>query len=157
MAYRINETGRDTTFQYRVPLVVDKACLECHKDQGFTKGTVGGGLSVFLPICKMKASLASDHLRFAAAGVGLIVITIVTLFILMRRMVIQPLNHLKDMTGRILDGNLGARVDLTTGDEIEKLGDAFNSMASRLSEGRVLLEEKIRQAIQELADTNREL
>ncbi len=156
-AYRIDIRENDTYFQYMAPLVVDKACLECHKGQGLSKGAIGGGLSVFLPIGDMKASLAGDHIKLAAAGVGLIALTIFTLFFQLRRLVIRPLSDLKEMTTRISDGNLDARVNISTGDEIEQLGEAFNSMAVRLSRGRDLLEDKIKQATYELAEANRRL
>jgi signal transduction histidine kinase len=156
-ASRIKAEESETYFQYMVPLVVDKACLDCHQGQGFSKGAIGGGLSVFLPIAKMKASLSMDHAKLAAAGIGLISLTIFTLFVLLRRVVIRPLSNLKEMTSTISDGNLEARVNLSTGDEFEQLGDAFNSMAQRLSRGREILEEKIKQATHELAEANREL
>jgi signal transduction histidine kinase len=156
-ASRTKAEEGETYFQYMVPLVVDKACLDCHKGQGFAKGAIGGGLSVFLPISKMKSSLAKDHMKLAAAGFGLISLTVFTLFILLRRMVIRPLNTLKDMTGKMSDGNLEARVGITTGDEFAQLGDSFNSMAMRLSRGRDVLEEKVKQATHELAEANREL
>ncbi|RPJ08556.1 MAG: DUF3365 domain-containing protein, partial [Deltaproteobacteria bacterium] len=156
-ASQIKVSGSEIYFQYMVPLVVDKACLDCHKNQGYSKGAIGGGLSVFLPIREIKASLTRDHLELAAAGVGLISLTILTLFVLLRRLVIRPLNNLRDMTGEISDGNLEARVSIATGDELEQLGDSFNSMAGKLSRGRDILEERIKQATQELADANREL
>jgi signal transduction histidine kinase len=61
------------------------------------------------------------------------------------------------MTSRISEGDLGVSVNISTGDEFERLGEAFNSMAKRLSRGREVLEEKITQATHELAEANREL
>jgi hypothetical protein len=60
--FRIETQGREKCFQYMVPLFLDRTCLECHKGQGFSKGAIGGGLSVFLPIDKMKLSLLRDHM-----------------------------------------------------------------------------------------------
>jgi signal transduction histidine kinase len=48
-------------------------------------------------------------------------------------------------------------VDINTGDEFEKLGHRFNTMAQRLSKGRDHLEDRISQATKELSDVNREL
>jgi signal transduction histidine kinase len=154
---RIGTESGKLYLQYMVPLLVDKACLDCHRGPGFFKGAVGGGLSVFLPIDGMKAALAEGHVKLAASGLGLICLTIFTLFILLRRVVLRPLNDLKEMTGRMSEGDLEARVSISTGDEFEQLGGAFNTMARKLSEGRDVLEEKIEQATRELADANREL
>ena len=67
------------------------------------------------------------------------------------------MKELEEMTSEIGRGNLDARVNIETGDEFEKLGHAFNTMAKRLTEGRDLLEEKISQATHELSEANREL
>jgi len=156
-AFRVKTEPEETYFQYMVPLYVDKACMECHKGQGFANGAIGGGLSVFLPIGKMKASLSRDHLQLALAGAGLIALTTFTLFVLLRRVVIRPLNNFKEMTRRISEGDLAARVEIPTGDEFEQLGDAFNDMAAKLARNREVLEERIGQATHELAEANREL
>ena len=154
---RIETQHKGKYFQYMVPLFVDETCLTCHQEQGFSKGAVGGGLSVFLPISKMKLSLQKDHLKLAASGVGLIMLTIFTLFVLLHRLVMRPMKDLEEMTAEISNGNLEARVNISTGDEFEKLCQAFNSMAERLSQSRDVLEEKIRQATSDLSEANREL
>ena len=154
---RFDTEGDRKYFQYMVPLMVEKNCIDCHRQQGFSIGCVGGGLSVFLPVDAVRASLAADHLKLAASGVGLIILTVSTLFILLRRVVIKPLNELQVMTSRISEGDLNARVEICTADEFEQLGQAFNSMAVKLSRNRDLLEERIRLATHELAEANREL
>ena len=155
--FRTSTQGKESYFHYMVPLFVDKTCLSCHQGQGLSKGDVGGGLSIFFPISKMKTSLRKDHLRLAVFGAGLVTLTICTLFILLRRLVIRPMRRLEKVTAEIGNGNLDARVDITTGDEFEKLSGAFNSMAQRLSMNRNILEEKVRQATHELSKANKEL
>jgi len=144
-------------FQYMVPLYLEKQCLECHNRKEDSVNAVQGGLSVFLPVDEMLSATRKNHLKLAIAGTGLIFMTIFTLFILMRRFVIKPLNNLEEMTDEIGKGNLGARVNINTGDEFEKLGQRFNTMAQRLSKGREHLEDRISQATKELSDANREL
>lgn len=153
---RIDAQGNSEYFQYTVPLYMEKACLDCHKRHDLTK-KVGGGLSVFLPIDEIKSSLGRDHLKLAAPGIILILLTIFTLLFLLRRVVVTPLKKLESMAAEISEGKLEARVDLSTGDELEKLGHTFNFMAERLSEGRDFLEERIKQATHELTEANREL
>jgi len=153
---RIEAQGNSEYFQYTVPLYMEKACLDCHEKHDMSK-RVGGGLSVFLPIDKIKASLGREHLKLAAPGIILVLLTIFTLLFLLRRLVIAPLKRLENMAGEISEGNLETRVNISTGDEFEKLGHTFNFMAKRLGQGRDLLEEKIRQATLELTEANREL
>ncbi len=153
---RIETLGDSDFLQYTVPLYMEKACLDCHIKHDLTK-KVGGGLSIFLPIDEISASLGMDHLKLATPGIVLILLTISTLLFMLRRVVIAPLKNLESMAGEISEGNLDVRVDLSTGDEFEKLGRTFNSMAERLSRRRNLFEEKISQATSELTEANREL
>ncbi|MCP3950854.1 MAG: DUF3365 domain-containing protein, partial [Desulfobacterales bacterium] len=53
--YHIEKIDGKPTFRYTVPLYVDKACLDCH--QNFTRGSIGGCLSFFLPIKQALKSL----------------------------------------------------------------------------------------------------
>ena len=144
-------------FRYMVPLHMDGSCLECHNRQGISQGDVVGGLSVFLPIDGVRATLARDHWKLVVSGAALMLITVLTLFVLLRRIIIRPLKQLESMAGKIGQGNLDARVKIATGDEFEKLGSVFNDMATRLSKGRDRLREKIARATRELSQANREL
>jgi signal transduction histidine kinase len=160
---RLNETFRFSQndgkqyFQYIVPLYLEKKCLKCHNREDDSVNAVRGGLSVFLNVDEMKSATRRNHLKLAIAGTGLIFLTIFTLFILTRRFVIKPLKKLEEMTDEISKGNLEVRVNINTGDELEKLGRRFNTMAQSLSKGRDHLEDRIFQATKELSDANREL
>jgi signal transduction histidine kinase len=155
--FRFAENSGQQVFQYMVPLYLEKQCLECHNREGDAVNAVRGGLSLFLNVKNMLSASRQNHLKLAIAGTGLICLTIFTLFILMRRFVITPMKKLEEMTDEIGRGNLDARVDIKTGDELEKLGRRFNTMAGRLEIGRDQLQERIAQATKELSDANREL
>ncbi len=144
-------------FQYMVPLYMEKGCLKCHKAKEKSPNAVRGGLSVFLSVDRMASAIRINHVKLAIYGTSLIVLTIFTLFFLMRRVVIKPLQEMEKMTSEIGRGNLDARVNINTGDEFEMLGLAFNHMALKLSKGRDSLEEKIAQATLELSEANQEL
>ena len=156
-AFNFDLMDSKQNLQYVVPLYLEKECLECHKGKGEFSNAVRGGLSVLLPIDKTRASIKQEHLWLAVSGATLISLTIFTLFILMQRVVIRPLKDLEKVTNEISKGNFDTRAKVTTGDEFEKLGRTFNSMAERLARGRDLLEERIRQATFELSEANREL
>jgi len=144
-------------FQYMVPLYMEKGCLKCHQAKAKSPNAVRGGLSVFLSMDRMTSAIRNNHVKLAIYGTSLIVLTIFTLFFLMRRVVIKPLQEMEKMTSEIGRGNLDARVNINTGDKFEKLGLAFNHMALRLSRGRDSFEEKIAQATRELSEANQEL
>ena len=144
-------------FQYMVPLYLEKGCLKCHKPQNNASFAIRGGLSVFLPVDRMSSTIKNNNLKLAFYGTSLIFLTIFTLFILMRRVVIRPLQDLEKMASEIGQGNMDIRVNINTGDEFEKLGASFNDMAFKLLKGRELLEERIAQATFELSEANQEL
>jgi signal transduction histidine kinase len=136
---------------------MEEKCLKCHNRQEDSLNSIGGGLSVFLPVDEMSTATRKNYLKLAIAGTALIFMTIFTLFVLMRRFVIKPLKKLEEMTDEIGRGNLEARVNIDTGDELAKLGHRLNTMARSLSKGRDHLQEKIALATKELSDANREL
>jgi signal transduction histidine kinase len=154
---RFGRKDQNQHLQYMVPLYVKQGCVECHHGYASSPNSIRGGLSVFLPIDKMKSSIATNRLKLAVSGAGLVLLTVFILFILMHRLVIKPLKNFEEMTTEIGKGNLEARVNVNTGDEFEKLGHAFNEMAERITKGRYLLEDKISQATRELSEANREL
>jgi signal transduction histidine kinase len=155
--FRFEHSNGKQYFQYMVPLYMEPKCLKCHNRQEHALNSIGGGLSVFLPVDDMLSTTRENHLKLALAGTALIFITIFSLFVLTRRFVINPLKKLEDMTDEISKGNLDARVNIETGDELEKLGQRFNTMARNLSRGRGQMEEMVVQATKELSDANREL
>ena len=57
------------------------------------------------------------------------------------RFVIRPVSLLRNAINEIQDGHLGETVNLTFGDEIGKMGAAFNEMSVKLHHGQVALKE----------------
>jgi len=74
-------------------------------------------------------------LRVAASGITSLTTAIVTVFLAMlvayaiiRYVIVQPLEHLRDVSDEVRRGNIEARADIHTADEFEDLGVAFNRM-----------------------------
>lgn len=61
------------------------------------------------------------------AGVGV-------LSLIVSHLILRPLNSLSNAVGRIAEGELSQRADVTSGDEIGALSRDFNAMAERLEE-----------------------
>ena len=75
---------------------------------------------------------------------------------LARRMV-GPIQALRAGAARIGSGDLGQRIAVKTGDELEALADQFNDMAGKLQESYADLEHKVEVRTHELAKSVREL
>ncbi len=72
---------------------------------------------------------------------------------LARRMVV-PIHSLSDGAARIGGGDLARRISIKSGDELEVLGDQFNSMAARLQESYATLERKVEERTHQLQVAN---
>ncbi len=63
---------------------------------------------------------------------GLVLLTLL-LALALARLLTGPVQRLEAQSRAIGEGRLGQRVEIRSGDELERLGDAFNDMASRLA------------------------
>ena len=71
---------------------------------------------------------------------------------LARRMVV-PIQKLRAGAARLGSGDLGQRIAIKSGDEVEALADQFNVMAGRLQESYANLEQKVEQRTRELSES----
>lgn len=63
--------------------------------------------------------------------------------IALSRKLVAPIKVLGQGAARIGQGQLDARIDIRTDDELQELGEQFNVMAGRLAESRAVLEDKV--------------
>lgn len=147
---QIEEIDGKRVFHYMRPLYVKEPCLECHADQGYQVGDLRGGLSVFLPMDKVDSALAQNRwtLTFSAA---IIILLLVSLYLLVRRLIVAPIGQLKAVAAAVGEGNYQTQCYINTGDELESLGHAINQMIGRLQTSHNKLESRITQRTNELA------
>ncbi len=97
-----------------------------------------------------EASLLQRTARQLAVAGGVLVLAlgaVVIASVAASRSVTRPIRALVRAAQRIADGDLEARVDIATGDELENLGKAFNAMAPKLRD-RVRLRESLALAME---------
>ena len=82
------------------------------------------------------------------AGLGL---SILASLVLARR-IVTPIGVLQTGAARIGAGDLGHRIEIRTGDELEALGDEFNRTATRLEESYANLERKVAERTRDLME-----
>jgi signal transduction histidine kinase len=95
--------------------------------------------------------LRTSSLLLIGLGVALLATLLVS------RRVVRPLETLRHGVERIRKGDLTARLDLKTGDEIEILADEFNEMAAHLREAYTGLEQKVAERTRALTIANEKL
>jgi signal transduction histidine kinase/ActR/RegA family two-component response regulator len=112
----------------------------------------------WLVFAELPADEAYGPLYDSALRSGVIILVALALAIfagllLARRMVV-PIRALRDGAVRIGSGDLGQRISINSGDELEALGDQFNAMAARLQESYAGLECKVEERTRQLEAAN---
>ena len=103
------------------------------------------------PIEEAYAPLYAAVERTGLVLLGALALAIFAGTFLARRMVV-PIQALRLGAARIGSGDLGQRITIRTGDEVEALSDQFNVMAAKLQESYADLENKIEVRTHELSE-----
>ena len=104
-----------------------------------------------IPIQEAYAPLYAAVERTGLVLLGALALAIFAGTFLARRMVV-PIQALRLGAARIGSGDLGQRITIKTGDEVEALSDQFNVMAAKLQESYADLENKIDVRTHELSE-----
>jgi signal transduction histidine kinase len=112
---------------------------------------LGWFVFVETPIEEAYAPLYASIQRAGYVLFGALALAFIAGMFLARRMVV-PIQALRAGAARIGAGDLGQRIDIKTGDEVEALANQFNDMAGRLRESYADLEHKVEQRTHELSE-----
>jgi signal transduction histidine kinase len=115
--------------------------------------SLGWTLFVELPIREAYAPLYASVLRSGGLLLAALALAVLAGVFLARRMVI-PIQALRDGAARIGRGDLNQEIAIGTGDELQALGDQFNSMAAQLRDLYSTLERKVEQRTEQLELAN---
>ncbi len=77
--------------------------------------------------------------------------------VFMANLLANPISRLTDTAADIAGGNLSARADVDTGDEIGLLSNTFNTMADQLQETLAGLEDRVEERTSQLAERSTQL
>ncbi len=113
---------------------------------------MGWYVFVELPLDEANAPLYASIERAGALLAGCLLLAFLAALFLARRMAV-PIEALRAGAAKIGGGDLGQRISIKTGDELESLADQFNDMAGRLSESYAGLERKVEERTQELSQS----
>ncbi|XIA66796.1 cache domain-containing protein [Bradyrhizobium sp. TZ2] len=113
---------------------------------------LGWTMFVELPVEEAYAPLYIALQRLAFVLLAASVFAVLAGILLARRMV-GPIQALRAGAARIGAGDLGQRISIKTGDELESLADQFNEMGARLQESYADLENKVEQRTAELRES----
>jgi signal transduction histidine kinase len=153
--YRVKNVDR---YRLAMPLYAteDSACIQCHSGtNGTTTPTVGatatapsamatGGGDVpsaakllGIVVVDIPSQVSENELFLNRAFIllaGLIAGTLATgvLYMIITRLILQPVRVLQETAEKVSQGDLNIRSDISTGDEFQQLSETFNIMLANL-------------------------
>ncbi len=105
-------------------------CLQCHN---VPSGAINGGVRVSYSLASMDQEIRDDMMVEAGANLLFLAIGLVLINYFIKGWVSKPLSNLMDVVSRRAQGDSKVRVDVTSSDEIGKVGSAFNDMADKVN------------------------
>ncbi len=137
-ASAIHDEGGYRVARFVKPLFVKEECRKCHIA---AVGEVNGAISVTISLKKYESLIAGHTRNFFFWGGGILALTSLSVLILVHKRLLLPLESLKKGAEALAGGDLDYRVGISSGDEFEELGRAFDTMAESLSEASKGLKE----------------
>jgi signal transduction histidine kinase/HAMP domain-containing protein len=113
---------------------------------------LGWFVFVETPIEEAYAPLYRSILRTGYVLLGALALAFIAGMFLAGRMVV-PIQALRSGAVRLGSGDLGQRITIKSGDEVEALANQFNDMAGKLQESYADLEKKVEQRTVELSES----
>ncbi len=114
---------------------------------------LGWHVIVEWPVAEAHAPLNAAITRFIWLLLAALLLAALTGLLLTGRM-LAPIQALGAGASRIGDGDFGHRIKIESKDELQVLGEQFNSMATRLEESYATLEGKVVERTQQLEQAN---
>jgi two-component system sensor histidine kinase BarA len=167
------ESGQNQFYQYYEPVYFSTNCKGCH----FTPVEVGAisaseasgmyGIDVPLHVIKVEIPYketqdAINNARAILIAVAILTVflSMVALYVIVRYVIVKPLQHLRDVSDEVSRGKTELRAEIHTGDEFEELATSFNRMLRHMTETQSELQqvnEELDTKVDELAQLNMRL
>jgi putative methionine-R-sulfoxide reductase with GAF domain len=130
-----------------VPLYNEPSCQTCH---GTGKKVLGDS------IVDYSQDLFKQAYNTIALGLGAgiilsVILVALVLYQIMRRIVLNPVGKIVELTDAVIQGNLERRAEVQSGDEIGVLAQAFNNMTAQLRDLIGNLEKRVADRTKALA------
>ncbi|MFV1967631.1 MAG: ATP-binding protein [Pirellulaceae bacterium] len=151
---------------YYEPISWGRSCRTCHTAiEAFSVGDVSPAVpfrvvKVTTPYESTRVAIAKTRSILIAAAILTVFVAMVILYMIVRYVIVKPLQHLRDVSEEISRGNTELRADIHTNDEFEELADAFNRMLRHLIDAQGELRhanENLDGKVDELAQLNMRL
>jgi len=126
------------------------SCISCHNPQGsasaFSLNEQIGAAVIQRPAGEISNTVLMNRVWIIVAGLIAGAGAVVAFYMITQRVILRPIRQLRALANNVAEGNLDIRSSIKTGDEYEKLANAFNNML----DGLQATQEKLRLANKQL-------
>jgi len=163
---RFKERLEDDEYLYYQPVFASSNCIICHTsavrvaNPNLKEGDFMAIVRVKIPNAETAAARKRNLAILWTIAIVTVFLAMVALYVIVRYLIVRPLTHLREVSDAISRGNIQKRVELKTGDEFEKLGNAFNRMMRYMVEAQLELRnvnDDLDQKVDQLAQANMRL
>lgn len=154
-------------FRYMAPLWVEESCLECHgfpigeidmagyPKEGWQLGEFAGAFSLTMPMDIYYEDIKQNLFSNAFFSLVLILLSVISIYFLMRKMVTNSLGKLEVAVAQIGEGDWDVKLgDIKAEGEIKRLVCHFENMTEQLADLYSNLESKVEERTIELEKAN---
>jgi len=155
--HQVRERGQLNCYYYRVVRATE-SCLACHNTQGpapvfSINAPVGVAIAVSQDVGgQIRRIVLVNRLAVAIAGLLGATGAMVAFYWITQRVILRPIRQLRALANNVAEGNLDIRSSIDTGDEYQRLAEAFNHMLDTLEAAQKKLQEANRQLDQKIAE-----
>ncbi|MGL4942474.1 MAG: sensor histidine kinase [Thermoguttaceae bacterium] len=127
----------DGQYHYYEAIRAERICLSCHNldrtsDDELAVGDLMAVAHVVVPEPPSKREITRNWALLLGVAIITAFLSIIAFYVIVRWVIIRPMKSLRDVAEAISRGDTTKRAQLTTGDEFEALGEAFNRMIQHL-------------------------
>jgi len=132
-------------YHYYQPVYWKDTCITCHGQmygryaESAAETSLAGRDAVpfFIVKVTMPYKETGDVIAATRAWLGFVaiitvVVAVLVLWVIVRYVIVKPLNHLRDVSDAVTRGHIEQRAEIRTGDEFEELATSFNKMLRSL-------------------------
>lgn len=154
--FRTEDIDGKAILRYAAPIEVKESCLQCHANQGFAQGSVGGCLSVFIPMDNALATTSRNQSILFGVGAAMGGSLVLLMFLAARSLVFKRIAEIKRGMNLMRSTDI-ADLPKGHGDELKEIADFCLMFNYKMDNYHHELERKIREATQDLSETNKNL
>ncbi len=164
-SFRTND--KKEAFEYYAPIFATEGCLFCHtgpvgkvKNFHLREGDLMAVARVTIPYMETAEAQNANRAVLITSAVVTVFLAMVALYVIVKHVIVKPLTHLREVSDEISRGNIQQRAEISTGDEFEDLGNAFNRMMRHMVEAQNELQgvnDNLDQKVDQLAQANMRL